>query len=331
LKKILFAILKIVVPLSIGIFLIWLVFKDLKAKDIKDIKNAFHQINYFYLFLSVFFGILSHASRAWRWRYPLKHLGYYPNFFNCFFTVMIGYFANLGIPRSGEVMRCGILAKYENIPFNKLVGTVIAERVADLIILISFIISVVFLQFSSLENYLQGIGFFDKFSSTKMYISLGVLLVLCVITYLIIKKSQHKLFVLIRHFLSGIVEGLKSIFRMEDRWFFIGHTLFIWLMYFLMFYVTFFSLKDIESVPMVGIVTAFVIGGLSIATTNGGIGVYPLGIAKILVIYSVAFNIGYAFGWAVWVAQSLMIISLGLFSMIAIPRFNHLLKRKVVK
>jgi len=109
---------------------------------------------------------------------------------------------------------------------------------------------------------------------------------------------------------------------MEDRWFFIGHTLFIWLMYFLMFYITFFSLKDIENVPLDGILTAFVIGGLSIATTNGGIGVYPLGIAKILVLYGVIFNVGYAFGWAVWVAQSLMIISLGLFSMIIIPRFN---------
>jgi len=142
------------VPLGLGIFLIWLVFKDLTDKDLADIKNSFEKINYFYLFLSVVFGVLSHVSRAWRWRYPLEQLGYYPKFSNCFFTVMIGYFANLGIPRSGEVMRCGILSKYENIPFNKLVGTVIAERVADLIILVSFIISVLFIQFDTLENYL---------------------------------------------------------------------------------------------------------------------------------------------------------------------------------
>lgn len=309
-------------PLGLGIFLIWLVFKDLTDKDLADIKNSFEKINYFYLFLSVVFGVLSHVSRAWRWRYPLEQLGYYPKFSNCFFTVMIGYFANLGIPRSGEVMRCGILSKYENIPFNKLVGTVIAERVADLIILVSFIISVLFIQFDTLENYLKEAGIIHKFSYPKLFVTIFVALLLCALGYIIIRKSKHKIFVIIRHFLSGIVDGLKSIIKMEDRWFFIGHTLFIWLMYFLMFYITFFSLKDIENVPLDGILTAFVIGGLSIATTNGGIGVYPLGIAKILVLYGVIFNVGYAFGWAVWVAQSLMIISLGLFSMIIIPRFN---------
>ena len=127
-KKFLVPFLKITIPLGLGIFLIWMVYKDLTPQNIDDITFAFEHTNYWFIVLSACFGILSHASRAWRWRYPLKELGYTPQFLNSFYTVMIGYFANMGIPRSGEIMRCGLMAKYEEIPFNKLVGTVIAER-----------------------------------------------------------------------------------------------------------------------------------------------------------------------------------------------------------
>ena len=138
-KKIIISALKLFVPLGLGIFLIWLAYNKLEPEEIERAKEAIYEMNYFYLFLSVFLGIVSHASRAWRWKYPLEALGYQPKFWNSFFTVMIGYFANLGIPRSGEVLRCGLMAKYENMSFNKLVGTVIAERVADFILLLTSI------------------------------------------------------------------------------------------------------------------------------------------------------------------------------------------------
>lgn len=319
-KKGIIAALKIFVPLGLGVFLIWLVFKDLTDADIADIKKSFQETNYFYLFLSVLFGIFSHMSRAWRWKYPLKKLGYQPSFKNSFYTVMVGYFANLGIPRSGEVMRCGLLAKSEDIPFNKLVGTVIAERVADLLILVLFIVSVVFIQFETLENYLIELGLLDKFSLSKLLI-LGVVgIVMALVVYIILKKSNNAIILKIREFLKGIYDGLKTIITMKDKWYFIFHTFFIWFMYFMMFYITFFSLSDIQNVPIGGILTAFVIGGISIAATNGGIGAYPLGIASVLALYGVAENTGYAFGWAVWTAQTLMIVVLGLASLILVSR-----------
>ena len=317
-KKVAIAFLKIFIPLGAGIFLIWLAYNQLKPEEIERAKKAMFEMNKFYLFLSIFFGIISHASRAWRWKYPLEALKYSPKFWNSFFAVMIGYFANLGIPRSGEVLRCGLMTKYEKIPFNKLVGTVIAERVADAIILFISILIALFLQADIILDFLAKGG--DKFTPTKISILL-IGLVGFILGLLLIKKSQHSIAQKIRVFLTGIVEGIKTIITMKKKWWYMGHTLFIWLMYFAMFRVTFYALPELENIPLSGIFTAFVVGGLSITLTNGGIGAYPLGISAVLAIYGLA-DIGYGFGWAVWFAQSAMLISIGLISFILIPRYN---------
>ncbi|NCP45992.1 MAG: flippase-like domain-containing protein [Flavobacteriales bacterium] len=322
-KKTIISTLKVIIPLGLGIFLIWMVYKDLTPENISDINKSFHEINYVFLLLSVLFGIFSHLSRAWRWKYPLNHLGYKPKIYNSFFTTMIGYFANMGIPRSGEILRCGVMSKYENIPFTKLVGTVIAERVADLIILFLCIATVFFIQFDLLKNYFIELGLLDKFSPIKLLIIGITFLILIFIFYLIITKSNRSIFTKIRLFLSGIKEGIQSILMMPNRGWFLFHTIFIWLMYFLMFYITFFSLKDIQSVPMGGVFTAFVLGGVSIAATNGGIGAYPLAISSVLMLYGVEETTGYAFGWAIWTAQTIMIVVLGLISLLLVSKLNQ--------
>lgn len=321
-KKFLVPFLKIVVPLVLGVFLIWMVYKDLTPEDIADIKSAFKEMNYFYIILSVLIGLISHMSRAWRWRYPLREMGYTPQFWNSYHTVMIGYFANMGIPRSGEIMRCGLMAKYEDIPFNKLVGTVIAERVADLIILISCIFFVFLLQLETLTNYAVEIGLADKFSPIKLLIYVAILGVFGVVGILILKRSRNKFAIKIREFLLGIYEGLKTIVTMKDKWLYIAHTFFIWFLYLVMFYVTFFSLPSVENVPLTGVVTAFVMGGIAVTVTNGGIGAYPLAIAGVLALYGVTQSQGYAFGWVVWTGQTIMLVFAGLVSSILLPRMN---------
>lgn len=323
-NKTLSAILKIIIPLGIGVLLIYLAYSKLTEQDIVDIKKSFAEANYLYILLSVIFGIFSHLSRAYRWKYTLEPLGLQPKFANSFFTVMIGYFANLGIPRSGEVLRCGLMAKYENMPFNKLVGTVIAERVADMILLLFFIGMVLILQFDLVVTFLKDQGFLANFSFTKGVMILVIILTVGIAGLLVLKNSKSTFFIKIRGFLGGIFAGIKSILQMKKRWQFIGHTIFIWLMYFLMFYVGFFSLEETKTVPIVGVLTGFVIGGLSIALTNGGIGAYPLGIAAILSLYGVANGTGYAFGWIVWTAQTVMIAVLGAISMLLIPRINKI-------
>ena len=276
-------------------------------------------MNYFYLLVSMILGVFSHASRAWRWKYPLQALGYQPRFWNSFFTVMIGYFVNLGIPRSGEVLRCGIMSKYENIPFNKLVGTVIAERVADFILLIISIIIAFFLQADLIiDTISQGK---EKFTSVNILVLLGIFFIITLL-FFILRKLSSKMYAKLRAFVSGVFEGIKTIITMEHKWLFIGHTLFIWLMYYAMFQITFYGLEELAVIPFSGVLPAFVVGGLSIVVTNGGIGAYPLGISAVLAIYGLE-DVGYGFGWAVWVAQSSMIILIGLISFILIPRFNR--------
>ncbi len=318
-KKVSIAILKLVVPLGLGIFLIWLAYHKLEPEQIERAKEAIYEMNYFYLFLSIFLGILSHASRAWRWKYPLEALGYKPRFWNSFFTVMIGYLANLGIPRSGEVLRCGLMSRYENMSFTKLVGTVIAERVADFILLLTSILLAFLLQADLIVETLSHGK--NKFTSTNIGILIGIM-VIGVVGLIILKKSNNSIILTIKEFIRGILEGIKTIFTMEKKWFYIGHTFFIWIMYFMMFQVTFYALPELSKVPFSGIFTAFVVGGLSIALTNGGIGAYPLGISAVLALYGLA-DVGYGFGWAVWVAQSAMLVSVGLISFMLIPRFNR--------
>lgn len=322
-KKNLISIVKIILPLGLGLFLIWLVFKDLSAVDIAEIKASFNEINYSFLILSVIFGVISHLSRAWRWKYPLNHLGYQPKLYNSFFSTMIGYLANMGIPRSGELLRCGVMSKYENIPFNKLVGTVIAERMADLLVLCGFIAMVFFLQIDLLTGYLKEIGFFKQISFTKMFILGASFFVVVIVSYLVLKRSKYSFFEKLRKFLSGIKQGLIAILTMPNRGKFILHTIFIWAMYFLMFYITIFSLPEVEILPISGIVTAFVLGGISIAATNGGIGAYPLAISSVLMLYGVDHNVGYAFGWATWIAQTAMIVIVGLISLVLVPKLNE--------
>ena len=325
-KKSLISILKIGLPLGLGIFLVWYVFSKLSPSDIEDIKNAFANTNYFWIFVSLVLAVLSHVSRAYRWKYTLEPLGIKPKFWNSFFAVMIGYLVNLAIPRLGEMSRCAVMAKYEKQPFNKLFGTVIAERVADSLILLSFILAVVFIQFDVLYGFLESHGIIAKFTGVKLYIILALLFIAGFVALRLLKKSTIPFFVKIRTAIYGVLEGVGAILKMKDRWKFIFHTLFIWLMYVMMFYVAFLALPDTSHVPISGVITAFVIGGISIAVTNGGIGAYPLGIQQILLLYNIDANTGLAFGWIVWTAQTILIIALGGLSFLLMPVYNKNLK-----
>ncbi|MGY8965619.1 MAG: lysylphosphatidylglycerol synthase transmembrane domain-containing protein, partial [Flavobacteriales bacterium] len=149
------AILKILAPLSIGLFFIFLTVNATSNEERKLIYTYIKNADYRFLFLSVFFGILSHLSRAYRWKFLLAPLGYKPRFVNTVLAVLIAYIANLGIPRSGEILRATTLSSYEKIPFEKTFGTVIAERLVDMIILISLILLALSLQFELIWSLLK--------------------------------------------------------------------------------------------------------------------------------------------------------------------------------
>jgi uncharacterized protein (TIRG00374 family) len=316
LKKIGFFIL----PIALGVFLIWYSISKLSPSDIQSIKTSFKTANYWWVGISLLFGAFSHLSRAYRWQFLLEPLGYKPRFANSIMAVLIAYLLNLFIPRSGEIARAASINKYENIPFEKAIGTIVAERVADVIMLLLIIALAFFLQTELVGSYIfkddQGGSIYSKIFMFVVLPLIGLAL------YWYLKKSKSPIIIKIISFINGLIEGAISIFKMKKKWEFIFHTVFIWLMYVLMFYTVTFALPETTNLPFGAIIVGFVVGGLSMALTNGGLGTYPVFVAGAFVLYKIDLNPALAFGWIMWTAQTLMIILFGGLSFLMLPIYN---------
>ena len=318
-KKKLVGIAKKILPLLLGVFLIWyslssatpaerdLLWKNILLADLK------------WVFLSLFLGLLSHLSRAYRWKYLLEPLGFTPRFGNSFMAVMAGYLANLGVPRSGEVLRGATISTYEKIPFDKAFGTIVSERIADLLMLLLIVIAALLIQTEGL------VGYFDD-HDINPFLSIGIffILVLGGILFLkLVKASSHPYMLKIRNFARGLLEGMKSILRMKRKAAFLFHTVFIWTMYVMMFFVIKFTIPETSELALPGIMAAFIAGTFAISTTNGGIGVYPIAMGAVLLLFGVNQQAGEAFGWIIWGAQTLLVIVIGGFSLLFLPLYNQ--------
>jgi uncharacterized protein (TIRG00374 family) len=313
------SLLKVILPLAVGFFFVYLSYNSTSEEDRILIYSYIQKADLRFVMLSVFFGILSHLSRAYRWKYLLSPLGYQPRFINSVLSVLIAYIANLGIPRSGEILRATTLSSYEKIPFEKTFGTIVAERLVDLLILMGFVLTALVLQFDIIWSILSE----KKISTVQIVIGLAFV----IIGYIILKKlftlSQNPLIIRIKNFFWGLAEGIMSLKNMPNKGRFIGHTLFIWLMYLAMFYVVKWTVPETASLGMNAILPAFVVGGLAISATNGGIGIYPFSVALVLAAFKISNESGLAFGWIMWTSQTLMIIVFGSLSFFVLPLVNR--------
>ena len=308
-------ILKIVLPLLLGVLLIWY---SLSKVSFQELVVYFKNANYSWIALGVFFGLLSHLSRAYRWLYQLEPLGYNVKLPNSIMAVFATYLINYTIPRAGEIARATILTNYEGVPFEKGFGTIVAERMADLVVILGIIIVTLFLQFDFIYAFLS-----KTFNPTSIIIGIAALGVLFLVFFFYIKQSQSKIALKIKTFISGLFEGITSIFKMKKKWAFIAHTLFIWTMYVLMFYVTTFSVTELHSIPFGAVLIGFISASFSIAATNGGIGSYPLAIYAAFSIFGIAEDPSIAFGWIAWSSQTLMLVTLGGLSLFYLPIYNR--------
>jgi len=331
LKKKLLAFSKIVFFLSLGVFFIWLFMHNLTSEEKKDIYSSFLSANYFWIFVSIGIGIFSHYSRAIRWKLLLQAMGYNPSIKNTFMAVMIGYFANLALPRLGEVTRCGILARYEKIPLQKSFGTVVTERAIDLISLflafiITFIIHLDKLTLFRNSTIYQNIrSKYDQLEnpSTIYYWTAGIFILIFLIFYKYRHKISHtKIYQKIKQIMLGFIEGLKSLVKIKNPLLFIFHSINIWLMYLLMTWVVFLCLPETSDLGIDVGLAVLVFGSIGIIVVQGGIGIYPWIVAEILVMFMVPETKGYATGWLSWTGQTLMITIFGLFSLVFLPILN---------
>lgn len=314
-KKIIFTIL----PIALGVFLIWYSLSKLKPGDIEAIKTSFKTANYWWVVCSLFLGVLSHLSRAYRWQFMLDPLGYQPKFANNVMAVLVAYLVNLIVPRAGEIARATTVAKYENIPFEKAFGTIVSERVADAVMLLSIIGLAFIFQTELLSSYLFSSE--DSETSYTWYI-LGALAIFGLLFVWVLRKSKNPLVQKIQTFAQGLIQGVASIFKMKKKWAFIFHTVFIWLMYVLMFYAVTFALPETTHLAFGAIIVGFVVGGISMALTNGGLGTYPIFVASALTLYGIDENPALAFGWIMWTAQTMMVLVFGGLSFLILPIYN---------
>lgn len=302
-----------------GVFLIWYSLSSATATEREELWNNILLADLKWVFLSIFLGVLSHLSRAYRWKYLLEPMGYELSLGNSFMAVMGGYLANLGVPRSGEVLRGATVTTYEKIPFEKAFGTIVSERIADLLMLLIIIVGGLLIQTENLLDYFHS-------HNINPFLSIGVVFVAVLFGILVlrlVKNSKHHVMVKIRDFARGLLEGMRSILKMKKKGAFLFHTVFIWVMYLLMFYVVKFTIPETTALSIAGIMAAFIVGTFAISTTNGGIGVYPIAIGAVLLLFGINKQAGEAFGWIVWASQTLMVIVIGGLSLLFLPLYNQ--------
>jgi uncharacterized protein (TIRG00374 family) len=284
----------------------WYSLSDMTPKERAEMWEAIKNANPLWLGISLVFGLLSHLSRAYRWKFMLEPLGYKPSLWNNFSAVMIAYFANTFIVRTGEVLRGVVISKSEKIPFDKAFGSIISERIADLVMLILIMTTAVVLQSSELIEYFK-----TRANPIPSIIALSVLLIGGIIGLRILKYSSHPFIVKVRNFGLGVFEGVRSILHMKKNMAFIFHTLFIWGMYIGMFWIMTFTVPGLADVSLGVILAAFVIGAFSMTATNAGMGLYPLAMAGVFSFFGFLDTDGETFGWIIWGSQTVFNVLIG--------------------
>lgn len=311
--------LKLILPIALGVFLVWYLYYSTTAAERLEIVSHIKEVDPFWVSISIFIGILSHISRAIRWNYLLEPLGYKPKTTNNVLIILTAYLTNLGIPRSGEFLRATALTTYEKVPFEKGFGTIVTERVVDLIMLFIIIIIALILQTELILGFLEEQGF--GLASALIALFVGIIGLFILIK--LINKSTTPIAIKLKNFLKNMLDGVLSIFKMKHKWAFIFHTLFIWVAYIAMFWVIKYTVPETVDLSLGALLVAFVGGSIAMTTTNGGFIAYPAAVSKSLEIFGISIVSGNAFGWIMWISQTFMIIIFGAISFLLLPLFNR--------
>lgn len=325
-KKNISSVLQYIFFLGLGFGLIWYSSKDLTDSQVDELLHSFSQTRYLYILPVIISLMVSHFHRSLRWRLLMAPMGYTPGRANTYLVVLIGYFFNLLVPRLGEVMKCTMLAKYEKVPADKLVGTIVAERAIDLICLVLVAIFMVITQFDLLgETAISGLKKTwqqaDILSITLWLAAIAAGLLL--LRYIIHRFAHIHVFATIRKIGSGIWHGLTSIGQLREKWWFIFHTIMIWLLYLVSIYLGFKAFPAVENLSFNASVAILVFGSLGMIATQGGIGAYQLAVEKTLLLYGIKAVTGLAFGWVLWGAQTAIVLIAGIASLLIMPFINR--------
>lgn len=302
---------------TLAILLLYFAFRGV---DFESLLLGFKSANYYWVVLSVFIGLLAHMVRVLRWQLLIETIGFKPSFFNVLGALITGYMANLIFPRLGEVTRCGTLRKTDKVPFESLLGTVIVERAFDVLMMLILVVVVFFIRIDFFGTFIWDqavLPIYDKTSSllveSPIYI-VGLVLILIAITVLIKRNIfGHKFSGKVLSLFWGLIDGLKSVFTMKKRKAFLGYTLLIWFLYWLMTWVLLFATQPTRSLGPIDGFFILVIGSFGMAApVQGGIGAFHVITAMALSIYGITWDDGLVFATISHGSQTLFVVLLGL-------------------
>jgi len=302
--------------LAFGLFLIWLTTKSFSKEDISHVVDLILSAKLSIVIPCMLILTLSHFVRALRWKMLITPLGHQPGILNIFLSVILGFFFNLLFPRLGEVMKCSLLGKHEKIPVDKLIGTMVAERLIDLLCLIFVIALTIYTQFELVGNYSKELWISFKLKLNALsgnfpIIVLGLIFVAIILFIIFRSLKKFHFYEKAIQFLKGLLLGLMSFRKISNKPLFILYTLSIWFLYLYSIKFGFLALKEMEHLGWIPSLTILTFGSFAMIATQGGIGAYQLAIQKTLTLYGIQEVSGLAFGWLLWSVQTVMLLICG--------------------
>lgn len=318
-------IVQISIFLLIAVALIYWQYSALSSKQVDEIRESFALTQWHYFFLALLVGFLSHFFRALRWQLMIHQVGFHTSKGVITSSVLMGYLTNLLIPRLGEVMRCTTLYKYEKVPIEKSVGTVVSERVFDLISLIALFFLVLVIEYDYVSIYAMELveGFESKFQ-IQYHWSWWIIIGLIVGMGFLLLRFLYKKYLIkkIGHVLNSFIDGIRSIWTLERKFLFLFYSIIIWILYVLMVYIALKAVPATADLPIEVSMVLTAFGSIAIILTPGGIGAYPPIVAGLLSIYSIPYSLGLSAGWVSWLMQTIVVLILGIGTLIYLPFIN---------
>lgn len=323
-KKIIKKAFKVVLPLALGGFILLWVYKDFDFSRVGEVLE--HGMNYWWMLLTLVFGVFSHVLRGWRWKQTLAPLGAYPKTSDCVNAIFVSYAANLVIPRVGEISRCGILSKYDNVSFSKSLGTVVTERLIDTLCVALITGLTLVLQMKVFKSFFAETGT-DLSSVTHLFTTAGFyIILLCAVGVIILLYYLLRtlsFFEKVKGVALNIWEGILSLKNVKNKPLFVLYTFLIWLFYFLQFYLSFYCFGFSSNLGIEAGLVMFVVGSIAVVVpTPNGAGPWHFAVISMMMLYGVSKTDAGIFALLVHGIQTFLIILLGIYGVTALSFTN---------
>jgi glycosyltransferase 2 family protein len=306
--------IQLIVSLIICAFLLWLMMRNLSENDKAQIIESIKHIRLNYVFILIFLSILACIIRAFRWKLLLNPLGYFPRNSSLICSIFIMYLGNLMFPRLGEVLRCSILQKKESIPIEKSIGTMIVERVVDVIGLGCYVLLALVFEYDKIWQTISNYQAAKGESSYMFPMLIAAFIVIGIIVFF--KAPKIKNFIIDK--IKGIMEGLLSISKLEHPILFIIYSISIYTIYFLGTYLFYFALSGTENLSLSSALIVLIAGTFAVGLTQGGLIAFQILVTQSLELYDIPKNMGLAYSWALWLIQTITLVVGGIVAWIYI-------------